>query len=217
MNKMISSAALAAAIAAGSNAAIVQIDIYGEVEYNLIRDGALNKFDVTSGAPVHISFRVDSDVFQNDPDFPTRGYAIDKSSFSATYGSVTLGLQDPYPYAPGPFFVIRNNDPQVDGFFLSNGTAWGVPVSTSEPGIFENFGVAFETSYDVNSLSSLDILGAVGTWNYDGLSTMYFSTVDGGFDAMGLLYDHMTIAVVPAPASLLALSPLALAMTRRRR
>ncbi|MBN8596122.1 MAG: hypothetical protein J0L78_00445 [Planctomycetes bacterium] len=215
MKKLIGSAAVAAMLAAGANAAIVKVDIYGEVEWNGIRTGVLNNSVVTGGSAVHISFLLDSTQFVNDPDFPTRGYFIDHASFSASYGSVTVGMQNPYPYPSAPFFVVRNNDPMVDGFFLSNGTAWPFAPTTDVPGIFENFGTAFEVSYDVDRLSSLDIMGALGSYDYTGMSTFYMATVDGGMDAMGILYTGMTISEVPAPATMGLLLPLAFARRRR--
>lgn len=215
MKNLTAAAAMAAMLAAGANAATVQVDIYGEIEYNAIRDGILSSANVPGGSAVHISFLLDSTQFVNDSDFPTRGYLINHASFTATYGSVTVGLQNPYPYASAPFFVVRNNDPMVDGFFLSNGTAWPFAPTTDVPGAFDNFGTAFEVSYDVDRLSSLDIMGALGSYDYTGLSTFYMATVDGGMDAMGILYTGMTISEVPAPATMGLLLPLAF-MRRRR-
>lgn len=213
MRQFLTCAALATCLAATAGAATVSVDIYGEIEYNQIRNGLLNKVDVPAGSAVHIHFLLDSDVYTDDGTYPTRGYAIDQSSFAATYGSVTVGIESPYPYTP--YFVLRNNDPMVDGFFLSNGTTWPTPITTSEPGIFGQLGVTFETSYDMNMLPSLDILDALGTWDYNGLSSLYFSTDDGGFDAMGLYFDHTTIATVPSPAGLAIFVPMV--MGRRRR
>lgn len=218
MRQFALNAALVSCLAAGAGAAIVQVDIFGTIEYNQIRNGPLNRVDVPAGSPVVIHFLLDSNLYMNDPDgLPTRGYFIDQASFTATYGSVTLGMENPFPAGQTPMFVLRDNDPAVDGFFLSNGTAYPFPIPTTEPGAFGQFGVNYMTSYDGNMLSSLDILGALGTWNYTGLSNLSFYTDDGGFEAMGLAFDQMTITAVPAPSALALVAPLGLVALRRRR
>lgn len=58
-----------------------------------------------------------------------------------------------------------------------------------------------ESHYDIGygefALDSLDILDALGTYDYTGLTRFYFNLVDCGFEAMGLLFEQMTISLVP--------------------
>jgi len=216
MRTFLLSAALATCAASGANATIVEVSIYGYVGYNAVREGVLNKFDVPSGSAVKISFLLDSTQYMNDPDgLPTRGYFVNQASYAATFNGITVGMQNPFPDGQIPMFVVRDNDPAVDGFFLSTGTAYPAPLPTTANGAFGPLGTYFMSSYDGNMLSSLDIVGAVGTWDYTGLSLFGFNVDDGGFEAMGLDFDHMTIAVVPAPATIGVLLPLA--FRRRRR
>ncbi len=206
---------IASALAASAGATIVQVQINGTVDYNVIRTGSIDKTVVHSGDAVSISFRLDSTQYMNDPDgLPTRGYFIDEPSFAATYNGVTLGLESPFS-AGTPMFVLRNNDPAVDGFFLSTGTAWDVPLPMNEAGLAGQLGCHFAVGYDGETLSSLNIVDAVGSYDYTGLTNFYFSTDDSGFDPMGINFDSMTISVVPAPATLALLAPLGLLRRRR--
>jgi hypothetical protein len=178
-----------------AQAATVAVEITGEVEYNQVNFGAFA--DVNSGDPVTILFQVDSDLFMNSASFPTRGYDIDVMSFSMTLGSVTVGLQDPYPAGQIPYFVLRNNDPAVDGFFFANNNVdWPFPdPPLDELGIFGQFGSHYEVGYVEETLSSLDILDAVGSYDFTGLTNFYFVVSDGPFDAIGLIFGQMTISL----------------------
>lgn len=217
MKTILSAAALAVCAAAGANAAVVQVSIHGQIDYNVINSGPLNNGDVPGGSDVTWSFLLDSTQYMNDPDgLPTRGYFIDQSSFKATFNGVTIGLQNPFPDGQLPMFVLRDNDPAVDGFFLSTGTAWSAALPTSLDGRFGPLGTYFLSTYENNPLSSLDILGAVGTYNFDGLTVFGFRLEDGPFAPMEIVFDHMTIAEIPAPATLGVLAPLALVGRRRR-
>lgn len=217
MKTILSAAALAVCAAAGANATIVEVSIHGQIDYNAINSGILNNTDVPAGSNVTWSFLLDSNQYMNDPDgLPTRGYFIDQSSFKATFNGVSIALQNPFPTDQIPMFVVRDNDPAVDGFFLSTGTAWSAALPTNLDGRFGPFGTYFLATYENDPLSSLDILGAVGTYNFDGLSVFGFRLEDGPFAAMEIVYDHMTIAEVPAPATLGMLAPLALIGRRRR-
>ncbi|MCC6426113.1 MAG: hypothetical protein IT435_04760 [Phycisphaerales bacterium] len=215
MNKSIA-VAVVSMLAGIASAGTYQVEINGTVEYNQIRGSAIDRAIITAGAPVTWSFLLDSGAYMNDPDgLPTRGYFIDKDSFTATFDTVSIGLQNPFPDGQIPMFVLRNNDPAVDGFFLSTGTAWDVPLPTTEAGFFGQLGCHFAVGYEGDLLSSLDIAGAVGTHAYDGLTSFYFSMDDGGMDPMWINFDSMSITAVPSAGTLALLAPLA--MLRRRR
>jgi hypothetical protein len=203
-----------AVFAAPALATPVEVEITGAVEFNQINFGVFA--DVNPGDDAVMTFLLDSDDFFNSPNFPTRGYVIDHASYSFMLGSVTVGLQDPFPAGQTPYFVLRDNDPAVDGFFLSTNVDFPFGVPLSEEGQIEQFTGNFSVAYDNDPLPSLDILDAAGVYQFDGLTSFNFTIGDGPFDAMGLIFEQLTITVVPAPASLLLLAPFALARRRRR-
>jgi len=208
---------LVASAATTAGAAIVQVDIVGEIDFNGIRAGSFAF--LPSGTPVTMSFQLDSESYLNGS-FPTRGYDIIPSSFSLTVGAATVSLANPYPAGDTAYFVIRDNDPAVDGFLLASHPDVGAPdgVWIDEPAILDpTFHSIFSATYDGSRLPSLDILDAVGTYTFDGLSSFNWGLEDAGIQPTGFIFDHFTIAVVPAPgAASLGLVGL-LAMVRRRR
>jgi hypothetical protein len=211
-------AALCSASLSASNAAIVQVDIVGEVDFNTIRAGTFAF--VPPGTPTTMSFQVDSNTYLNGS-FPTRGYNIIPSSFSLTVGASTIGLATPYPVGDVPYFVLRNNDPGVDGFLLASHPDVGQPdgVWVNEAAAIDPFfrGL-FSATYGGSTLPSLDILDALGTYTFAGLSVFNWGLEDASFQPTGFIFDHFTIAEVPAPsaASLMVIGSLA-SLRRRRR
>lgn len=210
------SIAIFAAVSASAHADMVQVTAYGTVEYNFISPAPLGGF--LEGAPATMSFLVDSNNFVDSQNFPTRGYPIDQSSFVFNSGSSSIGLQNPFPAGQTPYFAIRNNDPAVDGFILSDSYEFpgGVELNQASPtGIqyFDNYYV----TYDGSKLNSLDILGALGTYDFTGLQVFNWTVDRNGLDFMGLVFDHMTIAAVPEPTTLLPLALILLACRRNRR
>ena len=211
MHQSITLAALA--IAAPTLAQPVMVEIAGEVEFNQVNFGAFA--DVNQGDAATITFMVDAANFMDSPNFPTRGYEIDHASFDLTLGAVSVGLQDPFPGGETPYFVLRNNDPVVDGFFLSTNVDFPFGVPLDEPGQLDQFVSQFSVTYDNQPLDSLDIVDAAGTYDFTGLTVFNYTVDDGPFQAIGMIFDHMTITVVPAPATLALLAPLALRRRRR--
>jgi len=187
--------ALLAAIPA--QAALVQVEVSGYVEYNQIRSGNLS--NANPGDPVLVSFMLDSDVFTNSPNFPTRGYAIDVDSYVFTAGAVTEVLRKPWPAGDTPYFVLRDNDPAVDGFFVAvNNVDWPFPgLYLNQFGFFDWFTNHIELGYGGDQLDSLDILDALGLYDYDGLTRFYFTVNDGPFEPLGIGFQQMTISLVP--------------------
>ena len=151
--KLLVSCASIAVLTAATHGALVQVDIYGEVEFNQ----AGGPFaQAMPGDDAIISFQVDSNVFLNGS-FPTRGYVIDQDSFTFTLGPTTIGLQSPFPAGTTPYFTIRDNDPAVDGFFLADSTDFPTGVPTDQTGIFGQFISSFSVTYGGDLLPSLDI------------------------------------------------------------
>lgn len=115
-------------------------------------------------------------------------------------------------------FVIRESDPVADGFMISNHADWPAALDTTEVGRVGNFAVRFNVSYEGTTLSTLNILDAVGTYDYTGL-TVFGMGVNVGFfeDVLGMDFTSMTITVIPAPASVCMRAGAALIGVRGRR
>lgn len=197
----------------------IRVEINGDVWGNQISSGGLGT--INPGDSITYSFELDSASFV-DGGFPVRGYLIDTSTFQITSSSGAVVLAaNPYPAGLTPMFVVRNDDPAADGFFLTDGSVDGFPgaIQTEQAGIFGNFGARFNVSYTGDTLSSLDILGAVGSYDFDGLTVFGMGINDGPFkDVLGADFSSMTISVIPVPATMLGLSPIAaMGLTRRRR
>ncbi len=206
----------AGAMSAPAAAALVQVTMHGTVEYNQVNVPPLDGND--AGSPVTVTFTVDSTNFVNSQSFNVRGYVVDQASFSMKVGNATVGLQNPLPVGETPYFVVRDNDFVVDGFYMSAGGVDfpnGVPLSAV--GAFGNFRDDFSVSYDGDMLSSLDILGALGNYDFNGLKSYFWAVTDGGFEPIGIGYESMTIELVPAPAAFVPLALMGLGLGRRRR
>jgi hypothetical protein len=186
--------AATAAVSAAVQAEIVQVEVSGTVEYNQVNFGSLG--DVVPGDPFVWSFQVDSDNFVNSQNYNTRGYIIDIASFTSQIGPSTLGLQDPFPGVP--YFVIRESDPVADGFFTAmDNVDWPWPdMPLNEAGILGQFAVHCEVGYTGDTLETLDILDAVGTYDYTGLTSFYTVVMDGWAEPVGLEFGQLTISVV---------------------
>lgn len=198
-----------------ARAEIVNVTINGEVEWNFITAPPLGGALV--GQAAKLTFTVDSNNFANNPVYPTRGYPIDKASFKLEFPTTSIGLKDPYPAGQTPYFVIRNNDPAVDGFMVSTGTGFPEGVPLNQAGGFGNFGNEFHATYEGSRLPSLNVLDALGTYNFTGLSVFNWTLQDGPVDAMGILFSDMTISAVPEPTAALLALPSAILVLRRRK
>lgn len=176
----------------------VRVVVTGEVESNGFTTGTYA--GVPSGAPVTMTIDLDSTNFLDSAALPgrTRGYRFFASTFSLQIGTITSTLT---PSAVG-FFVVRNDDPRVDGFFISQGTDIDtmVPLDMTPT----NFGIAFSRTFNNPlpppaldpTLPSVDILDAVGSWAFDNISSYNF-TVERNeiITPMILAYQTITISV----------------------
>jgi hypothetical protein len=172
----------------------VLVTVHGEVEFNAINQGVLA--GVQDGEAVTMRFQVDSGVFVNNPSFPTRGYPIIPSSFRLIFESTTVTLPSPFPPGSTPYFVIRNNDPAVDGFLLSTNLSspTGVPLSVN--GGFGPFIDNFYVTYGGSTLPSLDVLDALGSYDFTGLTVFNWTVDDGPFNPLGMLFSDLSIEVL---------------------
>jgi len=228
MCKVILALGLAALATTTASAGLVQVDIVGSVEFNIANPNNPNTdpdiLGIQVGDTLTYSFLVDSDNYLDSGSFPVRGYIIDPSSFTITTDNgFSTSLVNPIPFGADAYFVIRNNDPGVDGFYLTwGGVDFPGGLQTLEDGLFgDPFEAHFSVGYDVDTLSSLDILDAQGTYGYGSggpgtLNSFYFNLVDLGFEVVGIEFTSMTITPVPAPATLALLIPMGLVRRRRR-
>jgi hypothetical protein len=207
-------ALLTLALPARVKAAPIQVDIYGTVvQNNYVPTHPLGP--VTVGSPAHTSFQVDSNNFINSSTFPVRGYSIVPGTFMTTLGSTPVALS-PVTVPPRPFFSIRNDDPQVDGFLISHGVDFVNPTPTT----YSSANFSFVCSYPKTMLNSVDIMNALGSYSMSGISLIEYDLEFGESIGVDISYNNMTIAAVPEPASLglLALvgAPWAARWARRR-
>lgn len=207
--------ALAAAIALPAGAVGVHVEVRGTVDYNVIR-GDLN--GIPSGTPVVLGFDVDSNDYVDSPNFPTRGYRIDVASFDMDFGGVHLGLDNPQPYADA-YFVLRNNDPAVDGFFVSQGNVeWPLPLSMHIPGLVPEHEFDFSRTFSNDTtLSSLNILDAAGHYGFENMSSYLWTIGRFGTPGAEVVYESMSITAVPEPSTLALLGAGVLVVMRRAR
>jgi hypothetical protein len=183
---------LAADAAAGVK---VRVTVLGQVGSNAINQPPLSLG--TSGSPAKLTFLLDSAQFQDSGSFPTRGYVIDQGSFQLTVGTGVVSIQSPFPPGQTPYFVLRNNDPAVDGFFISRDVDGPNGIPLSQNGNFGAFLAQFLVTYGGTTLNSLDLLGALGTYDFTGLSVYNWTVDDGPFNPMILDFARMTIACEP--------------------
>jgi hypothetical protein len=176
----------------------VRVTISGSVEENQIDDPPLGNADV--GEEATLTLFLDSDDFVTSGTFPVRGYVIDEPSCTLTIGTTTVGLADPFPASETPYFVVRNDDPAVDGFFVGSdidGFADGIPLD--QEGVFGAFRANYSVSYDNDPLPTLDILDALGSYDFTGLTSFNFSVDDGPFNPMLILFETLTIELFDPP------------------
>lgn len=169
-----------------------EVRVQGTLEFNLITTGPLASVPV--GSPVEMTARVDAAVFTNSPNFPTRGYPLVAGSFALDLGPGVVGLQQPFPAGQTPYFVLRNNDPAVDGFFLSNSFDFPIGVPLNVNGGLGPLRADFSVTYGGATLPSLDIADAVGSYDFTGLSVFNWTLDDGPFQPVGILFATLEIA-----------------------
>lgn len=188
--------ALASAAPALANGTPVRVTVTGTVEYNLVSAPPLGNAD--DGDPVELSFLVYSGDFVDSPSFPVRGYRIDRTSFRLEAGSATLALQSPWPAAEELYFSIRDDDPAVDGFMVTRNVASPTGSPLNQNGGFGPLVNDFYVTYGGSTLSSLDILAAVGTYDFTGLTVFNWTVDDGPVNPTGFLFEKLAIEALPA-------------------
>ncbi|MBI5434398.1 MAG: hypothetical protein HZA52_16310 [Planctomycetes bacterium] len=190
-------AAIAAvAFTAPASAGIpVTVTVTGTVEYNQITApplGLAKKDDIAT-----MTFLLDSSDFVDSPSFPTRGYRIVQSSFNLTMGAATIGLESPFPAGSTPYFVIRDNDPAVDGFLISTSYDFPLGVPLDQNGAFGSFIDNFYVTYGGSTLPSLDLLDALGTYTIAGLQVYNWTIDDGPVNPLSVAFSKIEIECGP--------------------
>ena len=211
MNKQAAILALSLILVPAAQGSLVSVIVSGEVVFNGIGDPPLS--GVRGGDSVEMSFTVDSGDFLDGVD-NTRGYVIDQSSFSMEFDSpVTVGLMNPFPDGQTPYFTLADGLPVSDGFWVSTSvnSPGGVPLEQAP------FNANLELGYTGGTLDSLDILDAVGVYDFDGLTRFGFTIWRIFPDNVQMEIDFSQMAIVPEPSTALLLAPLALLVIRRRR
>ncbi|MFG0259864.1 MAG: hypothetical protein ACF8LK_05870 [Phycisphaerales bacterium JB041] len=198
-----------ACIAGAAHADIVTVTATGNVFFNAINSGQLGS--VNNGETATVTFTVDSDTFVEDVPGDVRAYAINHASFSLSFsGGASVGLS---ANSTTPNFGVIDGFPVSDGFFVSEHTASPGGVQLSE----EPYNFDLSLGYTGETLDSLDILDALGTYEFDGL-TRYSMNIWNVFPdnvVMGMDFSQMTITPAPASAALLAMGGLVAARRRR--
>ncbi|MCH9648762.1 MAG: hypothetical protein K0U98_11025 [Deltaproteobacteria bacterium] len=174
-------------------AEIVEVTVLGEVEFNQVTTPPLG--NVNPGDAAQLTFLVDSESFVDSGSFPTRGYDIDLSSFALSLGTETLGLQDPFPVGQVPFLVLRDNDPVVDGFFISTNIDVPMVVPIDQAGALGQFANSFSVTYEGSTLVSLNLLDALGSYDFTGLTVFNWTVDDGPFQPLGIVFTELAIAL----------------------
>lgn len=213
--RLVAAAALATAISTPAIAVNVHVEIRGSVDYNVIRGDLAG---IPSGAPVVLGFDLDSSDYVDSPNFPTRGYRINLASFDMNFGGVHIDLDSPQPYGDA-FFVLRDNDPAVDGFFMSQGSVeFPLPLTLHIPGLAPEHEFDFSRTFDNGTtLHSLSILDAVGTYGFENMSSYLWTIGRFGNPGAEVAYESISITAVPEPSTLALLGAGLLVLVRRAR
>ncbi|MGE0479666.1 MAG: PEP-CTERM sorting domain-containing protein [Phycisphaerae bacterium] len=202
-----------AAFVAQAHAAIITVTAEGAVVSNAVTTAPLDA--VGSGDSATLTFQVDSNVFLNGVPGDTRGYEIIQPSFSLAFDAppVSVGLLSPFPAGQTPYFTLVEGFPVSDGFFVSTTpfSPGGVPISQSP------LQMDLDLGYVGSTLGSLDILDALGTYDFTGLTRFSFTLWQVSPDNVRLEIDFSRLTIIPEPGTIGALALLGLFAFRVRR
>lgn len=184
-----------------AQATIVHIRVTGVVEWNMFPAGVSVWGGLPAGSPVIMEMDVDSEVFVNSPNWPTRGYPPIEGTFSMAISGISAPLLGGVNLA---YWVVRNDDPRADGFLFSRMVDFPAEVLLNI-GV-PSYGVSFLRTFDSippgpvggdPTLTSLDILDAQGSWGFENLSVYNFSVQRGEFSVpIGIEYRTLSIQAV---------------------
>jgi hypothetical protein len=182
----------------------VRVVVTGVVEFNAFTTGTYA--GIPAGTPVTMTIDLDSTDYLDRPNLPgvTRGYRFYPNTFSLTIGTDTRSLRT-VPVTLPAYFVLRNNDPRADGFFISQGT----DIDTHLPlnMVPNNYGIAFSRTFDSipptppggpdPTLQNLNIRDALGSWGFDNLAVYHFAIEVSEFSVpMLIAYQTITVSLL---------------------
>lgn len=190
MKQLVIVLALLVCLAVTAQAVPLRVSATGQVVFNAISDPPLGT--VTGGEMVEMTFLVDSDNFMDGIPGDTRGYVIDQSSFVVSFsGGVSMGLIDPFPGGETPYFSLVDGFPVSDGFFVANSniSPGGVPLAQ------DPFNFNLDLGYTGETLGSLDILDAIGVYDFTGLTRFGFNLWSIFPDNVAMEIDFMLLEI----------------------
>jgi hypothetical protein len=197
-------------IAAPASAVEVTVTATGTVGFNGITDAPLGT--VSPGDHVEMSFKVDSNDFMDGVPGDVRGYVIDQSSFSLSFDTpLDMGLLNPFPGTA--YFNLVDGFPVSDGFSVSSSNVSPGGVALAQ----EPFNFNLDLGYTGDTLSSLNILDALGSYGFDGLTRFGMNLWSIFPDNVVMDMEFQKLTIVPEPTTLALLLPLGCLLLRRRR
>jgi hypothetical protein len=177
------------AIASPALAGLVTIQATGTVDTNLVADAEPLSL-VAPGETVALVIEVDAENSQSDFD-QARGYVIDTFTLSFS-GGVLLDLLDgPFP----EYFSL------ADGFYFGNDSFF-IGGATFEPGKLpleqEPYLIDLQLSYAGDTIDSVDIMDALGTYGAESMNYFAFRVWNSYFNdpenlVMNFEFDQLTI------------------------
>jgi len=213
MKAAILAATLLALAATAARADLITVTAEGTVVFNGITTAPLNA--VGGGDSAVMTFLVDSNVFVNGGLGDTRGYEIIQPSFSLDFNAppVSVGLANPFPGGQLPYFTLADGIPVSDGFWVSTSpdSPGGVPISQSP------LQANIDLGYVGSTLSSLDILDALGTYDFTGLTRFSYTLWQISPDNVRMEIDFVRLTITPEPATMVLLGGAGLMLLGRRR
>ena len=121
---------------------------------------------------------------------------LDQPSFVLGFSSgLNMGLADPFPVGETPYFTLVDGFPVADGFFVSTSpfSPGGVPLEQ------DPINLNLDLGYTGDTLGSLDILDAEGTYDFGGLTRFGFNlwAISPSNVGMEIDFAQMTITALP--------------------
>ncbi len=213
MRKAVLATAILVLTVSAAQAALITVTAEGTVVFNGITTAPLNA--VGGGDSAVMTFQVDSNVFVNGGLGDTRGYEIIQPSFALNFNAppVSVGLLNPFPGGQLPYFTLADGIPVSDGFWVSTSpdSPGGVPISQTP------LQANVDLGYIGTTLSSLDILDALGTYDFTGLTRFSYTLWQISPDNTRMEIDFVKLTIVPEPATMALLGGWGLILLRRRR
>ncbi|MFT3683582.1 MAG: GC-type dockerin domain-anchored protein [Phycisphaerales bacterium] len=203
---MIRASATVAALAALSLASVagatpVRFVALGHVEYNQFFSNATfyGQAGLPTITPCRLEIVVDSNNFLDNTMYPVRGYVFGANDITMTIGTVSVHARSTETVN---YLCIRNNDPHVDGVFISKGNGFDTEIPLAI--VPNNYGVGFLRTFTSETVfPSTDILQCTGSWAYESMSSYNFGIQRGeGSVPLGIWYDSFSITAKCGEADL---------------